>query len=195
MAMACGALAVACASTSIALVHSTSVLAAGMFADHGAQRQRAADATIGELEAQRTSYLSYLAARCHLSQAALDTLLADALQSKSLPRFAAEVPREPPVAVTLDRNDQVAGALQNLRMHSDIANTAYARVVDARTDFEASKQSRDRGDISEVQLMEGSRACCSTCTCWPRPTTSWPWRGWSSLATRKACATTPPSTQ
>jgi hypothetical protein len=154
MAMACGALAIACASTSIAMVHSTSVLAAGMFADHGAQRQRAADATIGELEAQRTSYLSYLAARCHLSQAALDTLLADALQSKSLPRFAAEVPRELPVAVTLDRNDQVADALQNLRMHSDIANTAYARVVDARTDFKASKQSRDRGDISEVQLME-----------------------------------------
>jgi hypothetical protein len=239
MAMACGALAIACASTSIAMVHSTSVLAAGMFADHGArtqmqaqartqaqpwwagfedasmsrlmaaaqdsdepgvaaayialkvktlelvylentraavarqaaliagttrlhddfakqlaQRQRAADATIGELDAQRTSYLSYLAARCHLSQAALDTLLADALQSKSLPRFAAEVPREPPVAVTLDRNDRVADALQNLRMHSDIANTAYVRVADARTDFEASKRRRDRGEISEVQLME-----------------------------------------
>jgi hypothetical protein len=81
-------------------------------------------------------------------------LLADALQSKSLPRFAAEVPREPPVAVTLDRNDRVADALQNLRMHSDIANTAYVRVADARTDFEASKRRRDRGEISEVQLME-----------------------------------------
>lgn len=54
----------------------------------------------------------------------------------------------------MQARDQVAGALQHLQMQSDIANTAYARVVDARADFEASKRRRDRGDISEVQLME-----------------------------------------
>lgn len=289
MAAAFGALAIACASTSIAMVHSTSVLAAGMFAEHGAraatrkqaqakakartqpwwagfedasmgrlmaaargadepgvaaayialkvktlelvylentraavarqaaligsgtprhdpfakqlaQRQLAADDNIGKLKAQRTSYLAYLAARCGMPQAALEALLADALQDRSLPRFAAEVPSELPMAVLANRNDvqlaaalygadtdalpggvidtsseapdidapdqplyahavmqardQVAGALQHLQMQSDIANTAYARVVDARADFEASKQRRDRGDISEVQLME-----------------------------------------
>jgi outer membrane protein TolC len=140
-----------------------------------------------------------------MPQAALEALLADALQDRSLPRFAAEVPSELPMAVLANRNDvqlaaalygadtdalpggvidtsgealdidapgaeasgqplyahavmqardQVAGALQHLQMQSDIANTAYARVVDARADFEASKRRRDRGDISEVQLME-----------------------------------------
>lgn len=175
------------------------------FAKQLAQRQLAADDNIGKLKAQRTSYLGYLAARCGMPQAALEALLADALQDRSLPRFAAEVPSELPMAVLANRNDvqlaaalygadadalpggvidtsgeasdidapgaeasgqplyahavmqardQVAGALQHLQMQSDIANTAYARVVDARADFEASKRRRDRGDISEVQLME-----------------------------------------
>lgn len=289
MAAVCGALAVACASTSIAMVHTTSVLAAGMFVDHAARtttqaiaqpwwngfedaamnrlmaashgtaesgvaaayialkvktlelvylentraavvrqsaiirdsalphgdfakqlaaRQAGADTTIGKLKAQRTSYIAYLAAQCRMSEAALAEVLADALQDKSLPRFAAEVPRELPMAVLANRNDiqlaaalydaspgaipgampgalpagtigatdeapdidvpgkplyaravtqardQVAGALQHLQMQSDIANTAYARVAQARADFESSKARRDRGEISEVQLME-----------------------------------------
>lgn len=281
MAAVCGALAVACASTSIAMVHATSVLAAGMFVDHAARtttqaiaqrwwngfedaamnrlmaasqgaaesdvaaayialkvktlelvylentraavarqsalirssalphddfakqlaaRQAGADATIGKLKAQRTRYIAYLAAPCRMTEAALAELLADALQDKSLPRFAAEVPRELPMAVLANRNDihlaaalydansgampagtidatheapdidvpgkplyasavmqardQVARALQHLQMQSDIANTAYARVAQARADFESSKAHRDRGEISEVQLME-----------------------------------------
>lgn len=285
MAALCGALAIACASTSIAMVHSTSVLAAGMFVDHkartqtqaqaGAQpwwagfedvamnrlmaaskgtaesgvasayialkvktlellylentrdavvrqsalikdstlphddfakqlaaRQASAQTTIGKLQAQRASYLSYLATQCHMPEAALKEMLADALQDRSLPRFAAEVPSELPMAVLANRNDinlaaalygadpaampggaidateeslddidmpgepplytqavaqareQVAGALHRLRMQSDIANTAYARVANARAGFESSKLRRDRGEISEVQLME-----------------------------------------
>lgn len=170
------------------------------FAKQLAARQAGADATIGKLKAQRASYITYLAARCRMPEAALAELLADALRDKSLPRFAAEVPRELPIAVLANRNDihlaaalyeadpgampagtigaadeaqdidvpgkplyaravmqardQVAGALQHLRMQSDIANTAYARVAQARADFEASKARRDRGEISEVQLME-----------------------------------------
>lgn len=285
MAALCGALAIACASTSIAMVHSTSVLAAGMFVDHKArtraqadagtqswwagfedpamnglmaasrgsnaeagiaatyialkvktlelvylentraaverqaallkgntlphddfekqlaQRKAGAQATIGKLQAQRASYIAYLARQCRMSEAALEEMLADALQDKSLPRFAAEVPRELPMAVLANRNDinlaaalydadpsampagsidaaadeaqnievpgkplyahavaqareQVAEALRRLQMQSDIANTAYARVVNARESFEASKLRRDRGEISEVQLME-----------------------------------------
>ena len=283
-AAVCGALAIACASTSIAMVHSTSVLAAGMFVDHDkartrarvdtqswwagfedpamdklmaaslggnaeagiaatyialkvktlelvylentrsaverqtslikgsallhddfakqlAQRQAGAQSTIEKLKAQRASYIAYLARQCRMSEAALQEMLADALQDKSLPRFAAEVPRELPMAVLANRNDinlaaalydadpsampagtidaaaeeardievpgkplyayavaqareQVAEALQRLQMQSDIANTAYARVVNARAGFESSKQRRDRGEISEVQLME-----------------------------------------
>ncbi|MFM9926430.1 hypothetical protein VLK31_25810 [Variovorax sp. H27-G14] len=297
MAAVCGVLAIACASTSIAMVHSSSVLAAGMFvnptarartpAPPGAQpwwagfedasmnrlmtasrgtgasgvaaayialkvktlelvylentraavvrqtallqgstqahddfakqlaaREAGANHTITTLKAQRKSYIAYLAAQCQLSEAALNALLADALQDKSLPRFAAEVPRELPMAVLSNRSDihlaaalydadagtlpngtisggttdaadatdeapdidmpaqpqsaeyaqyaqvvtqardQVAGALRHLQMQSDIANTAYARVADARADFEAAKQRRDRGEISELQLME-----------------------------------------
>ncbi|WP_432727443.1 hypothetical protein [Variovorax sp. W6] len=292
MAAVCGGLSIACASTSIAMVHRTSRLAAGMFVDHAAQRastassrtqadarswwsafedpamdrlmaasngangssaeagvaaayialkvktlelgylentrsavarqtmlikgaalphddfaqqlaqrQSSAQATIEKLQAQRASYIAYLARQCHMTEAALGEMLADALQDKSLPRFAAEVPRELPMAVLANRNDvnlaaalydadptampsgtidaeaeeaqnievpgkplyaravaqareQVAEALRRLQMQSDIANTAYARVVNARTGFKASKQRRDRGEISEVQLME-----------------------------------------
>lgn len=281
MAAVCGAMAVACASTSIAMVHTTSVLATSMFVDHAvraktqavaqpwwsgfedaalnrlmaashgtnesgvaaayialkvktlelvylentraavvrqsalirgsalpyddfakqlAARQAGADRTIDKLKTQRTSYISYLAAQCRMSEAALTAQLADALQDKSLPRFSAEVPRALPMAVLANRNDihlaaalydtdpgampagtidatdeapaidvpgkplyaravmqardQVAAALQHLQMQSDIANTAYARVADARADFESSKTRRDRGEISEVQLME-----------------------------------------
>lgn len=283
MAAMCGALAIACASTSIAMVHSTSVLAAGMFVDHKARaqtqtqasaqpwwagfediamnrlmaasqgatesgvaaayialkvktlellylenthaavvrqsaliqgstlphddfakqlaaRQASAETTIGKLKAQRANYITYLAAQCRMSEASMNEMLADALHDKSLPRFAAEVPRELPMSVLANRNDinlaaalygadpaampagvidamdeaqdievpgeppyahavvqareQVAGALHRLQMQSDIANTAYARVMNARAGFEASKQHRDRGDISEVQLME-----------------------------------------
>ena len=291
MAAVCGALAIACASTSIAMVHRTSQLAAGMFVDHKAQRtstastraqadshswwsafedpamdrlmaasrdgnaeagiaatyialkvktlelnylentraavarqtalikganlphddfarqlaqrEAGAQASIEKLRAQRASYIAYLAKQCRMTEAALGEMLADALQDKSLPRFAAEVPRELPMAVLSNRNDinlaaalydadpmampagtidaaddetqaididvpgkplyaravaqareQVAEALRRLQMQSDIANTAYARVVNARAGFEASKQRRDRGEISEVQLME-----------------------------------------
>lgn len=288
MAAICGALAIACASTSIAMVHSTSVLAASMFVDHKvrtqaqantqqqhwwasfedtamnrlmaasgnanesgvaatyialkvktlellylentrsavvrqtvliqgstqpyddfakqlAARHASAETTIGKLQAQRASYISYLAKQCHMSEAALNEMLADALQDKSLPRFAAEVPRELPMAVLANRNDvnlaaalygadasampdgvieatneatneaqqnidvpgnpfyvhavaqareQVSEALRRLQAQSDIANTAYARVANARAEFESSKQRRDRGEISEVQLME-----------------------------------------
>jgi hypothetical protein len=288
MAAICGALAIACASTSIAMVHSTSVLAAGMFVDHKvrtqaqantqqqhwwaafedtgmnrlmaasgsasesgvaatyialkvktlellylentrsavvrqtvliqgstqphddfarqlAARHASAETTIGKLQAQRASYIAYLAKQCHMSEAALNEMLADALQDKSLPRFAAEVPRELPMAVLANRNDvnlaaalygadastmpdgvieatneasnevqqnidvpgnpfyvhavaqareQVSEALHRLQAQSDIANTAYARVANARAEFESSKQRRDRGEISEVQLME-----------------------------------------
>ncbi|NVM87028.1 hypothetical protein FHT32_000651 [Variovorax sp. SG517] len=280
----CGTLAIACAGTSIAMVRSTSVLAAGMFVDRGeartrarmepqswwvgfedpamnrlmaashggnaeagiaatyialkvktlelvylentraavsrqaaliknsalphddfakqlAQRRSAAQTAIEKLQAQRASYIAYLARLCRTSEAALEEMLADALQSKQLPRFAADVPRELPMAVLANRNDinlaaalygadpsampegtidaaadeardiempgkplyahavaqareQVAEALQRLRMQSDIANAAYAHVVNAREAFEASKLRRDRGEISEVQLME-----------------------------------------
>jgi len=288
MAAMCGALAIACASTSIAMVHSTSVLAAGMFVDHKARaqtqtqasaqpwwagfediamnrlmaasqgatesgvaaayialkvktlellylenthaavvrqsaliqgstlphddfakqlaaRQASAETTIGKLKAQRANYITYLAAQCRMSEASMNEMLADALQDKSLPRFAAEVPRELPMAVLSNRNDvnlaaalygadasampdsvieatneatnegqqnidvpgnpfyvhavaqareQVSEALRRLQAQSDIANTAYARVANARAEFESSKQRRDRGEISEVQLME-----------------------------------------
>lgn len=297
MAALCGALAVACAGTSIAMVHESSVLATGMYVDHHARtpaaagprlqaaraqpwwagfedpamnrlmaashdgagahvaaayialkvktlelvylentraavarqssliagaalahddfakqlaaRQAAADANIATLKAQRASYIAYLAARCRMSEDALNALLADALQDRSLPRFAAEVPRELPMAVLANRADlqlaaalygaqadalpagtigpaeeageaedngaapaidmpdkplyahavmqaraQVAGALQHLQMQSDMARTAYARVLAARADFEASKARRDRAEISDVQLME-----------------------------------------
>jgi len=291
MAAVCGALAIACASTSIAMVHRTSQLAAGMFVDHKAkrtsttstraqadshswwsafedpamdrlmaasrdgnaeagiaatyialkvktvelnclentraavarqtalikganlphddfarqlaQREAGAQASIEKLRAQRASYIAYLAKQCRMTEAALGEMLADALQDKSLPRIAAEVPRELPMAVLSNRNDinlaaalydadpmampagtidaaddetqaidievpakpvyaravaqareQVAEALRRLQMQSDIANTAYARVVSARAGFEASKRRRDRGEISEVQLME-----------------------------------------
>jgi hypothetical protein len=292
MAAVCGALAIACASTSIAMVHRTSQLAAGMFVDHKAQRtsttstraqadshswwsafedpamdrlmaasrdgnaeagiaatyialkvktlelnylentraavarqtalikganlphddfarqlaqrEAGAQADIEKLRAQRASYIAYLAKQCRMTEAALGEMLADALQDKSLPRIAAEVPRELPMAVLSNRNDinlaaalydadpmampagtidaaadeeaqavdievpgnplyaravaqareQVAEALHRLQMQSGIANTAYARVVSARAGFEASKQRRDRGEISEVQLME-----------------------------------------
>ncbi|RUR70887.1 hypothetical protein EJP67_27900 [Variovorax guangxiensis] len=172
------------------------------FAKQLAQRQSGAQATIEKLQAQRASYIAYLAKQCHMSEAALGEMLADALQDKSLPRFAAEVPRELPMTVLANRNDinlaaalydadpaampagtidaaatdeaqdievpgkplyaravaqareQVAEALRRLQMQSDIANTAYARVVNARAGFEVSKRRRDRGEISEVQLME-----------------------------------------
>lgn len=297
MAAMCGALAIACASTSMAMVHSTSVLAAGMFVDHKARartpshtpsqtganahasntqpwwsgfedvamnrlmaasqgsagsgvaaayialkvktlellylentraavqrqttllqgntlphddftkqlaaRQAAASANIGKLRTQRAGYIGYLAAQCHMSEAAMNELLADALRDKSLPRFAADVPRELPMAVLSNRSDihlaaalydadaeampagvidaadaageqqaidmpgkplyaqavaqardQVATALQRLRAQSEIANIAYARVMNARAEFEQSKSRRDRAQISEVQLME-----------------------------------------
>ncbi|WP_143072545.1 MULTISPECIES: hypothetical protein [unclassified Variovorax] len=303
MAAMCGALAIACASTSMAMVHSTSVLAAGMFVDYKARaqtpshtpsqtganahasntqpwwsgfedvamnrlmaasqgsagsgvaaayialkvktlellylentraavqrqtallqgstlphddfakqlaaRRAAASANIGKLKAQRASYIGYLAAQCHMSEAAMNELLADALQDKSLPRFAADVPRELPMAVLSNRSDihlaaalydadseampagvidaaaatdaadaageqqaidmpgkplyaqavaqardQVATALQRLQAQSEIANIAYARVMNARAEFEQSKSRRDRAQISEVQLME-----------------------------------------
>lgn len=191
-----------------------STLAHDDFAKQIAAREAGADHTIATLKAQRKSYIAYLAAQCRMSEAALNALLADALQDKSLPRFAAEVPRELPMAVLANRSDihiaaalydadagtlpngtisggttdatdeaadidmpaqpqsaqskqyaqyaqvvaqardQVAGALRHLRMQSDIANTAYARVADARAEFEAAKQRRDRGEISELQLME-----------------------------------------
>ncbi|MGJ7500823.1 hypothetical protein ACSFBF_10730 [Variovorax sp. ZT5P49] len=171
------------------------------FAKQLAARHASAETTIGKLQAQRASYISYLAKQCHMSEAALNEMLADALQDKSLPRFAAEVPRELPMAVLANRNDvnlaaalygadpsampdgvieaanevqqnidvpgnplyvhavaqareQVSEALRRLQAQSDIANTAYARVANARAEFESSKQRRDRGEISEVQLME-----------------------------------------
>lgn len=170
------------------------------FAKELAARQADADTTIGKLKAQRASYISYLAAQCHMPESALSELLADALQDTALPRFSAEVPRGLPMAVLARRSDinlaaalydadpgampdgvidasgeaqdidmpdkplyanavmqardQVAGALRHLQMQSDIANTAYRRVADARSDFESSKRRRDRGEISEVQLME-----------------------------------------
>jgi hypothetical protein len=165
-----------------------------------AARQAAASANIGKLKTQRASYIGYLAAQCHMSEAAMNELLADALQDKSLPRFAADVPRELPMAVLSNRSDihlaaalydadpeampagvidaageqqaidmpgkplyaqavaqardQVATALQRLQAQSEIANIAYARVMNARAEFEQSKSRRDRAQISEVQLME-----------------------------------------
>lgn len=172
------------------------------FAKQLAQRSSGAQATIAKLQAQRASYIAYLAKQCHMTEAALGEMLADSLQDKSLPRFMAQVPRELPMTVLANRNDinlaaalydadlmaippgtidavatdeaqdievpgkplyaravaqareQVAEALRRLQMQDDIANTAYARVVDARAGFEASKRRRDRGKISEVQLME-----------------------------------------
>ncbi len=189
----------AAAARQAVLLHATPPLHDD-FAKELAARQADADKTIAKLKAQRASYVSYLAAQCHMTESAMNALLADALNDKALPRFSAEVPRELPMAVLARRSDinliaalydadpdalpdgvidaggaaqdidmpdkplyanavmqardQVAGALRHLQMQSDIANTAYRRVADARADFEASKRQRDRAEISEVQLME-----------------------------------------
>jgi len=172
------------------------------FAKQLAQRQSDAQASIEKLQAQRANYIAYLARQCQLSEPALGEMLADALQDRSLPRFAAKVPRELPTAVLANRSDvrlaaalygadptaipagtidaaatgekrgiepageshyasavaqareQVAEALRRLQMRSDIADIASARASNARVGFEASKLRRDRGEISEVQLME-----------------------------------------
>ena len=172
------------------------------FAKQLAQRQSDAQATIQKLQAQRASYIAYLARRCSTSEEALGEMLADALQDRSLPRFAAKVPRELPMTVLANRSDirlaaalygadpmampsgtigeaatdeaqdvdvraepryasaigqareQIAEALRRLQIRSDIADTASAHAEMARASFEASKLRRDRGEISEVQLME-----------------------------------------
>ena len=167
------------------------------FAKQLAQRQSDAQATIEKLQAQRASYIAYLARRCSTSEEALGEMLSDALQDRSLPRFAAKVPRELPMTVLANRSDirlaaalygadpmampsgtigeaqdvdvraepryasaigqareQIAEALRRLQIRSDIADTASTHAEMARASFEASKLRRDRGEISEVQLME-----------------------------------------
>ena len=252
----CGALAIACAGTSIAMVHATSAQAAGMFAGHKVRvpaqakvqvnaqpwwsgfedpamsrlmaasqgradsgvaaayialkvktlelvclentrdavqrqssllrgsapphddfakqldvRKAAASASIEKLRAQRASYIGYLATQCHMSEAAMNALLAAALygmdaasDANAWPGGAIDAGEEaqaidmsgPPLyaQAVAQARDQVAAALQRLQMHSDIAQAAYARVVSARAGFEQSKARRDRAEISEVQLME-----------------------------------------
>lgn len=246
MAAMCGALAIACASTSMAMVHSTSVLAAGMFVDHKARartqshmpsqapsqtpsqtganahasntqpwwsgfedvamnrlmaasqgsagsdvaaayialkvktlellylentraavqrqtallqgstlphddfakqlaaRQAAASANIGKLKAQRASYIGYLAAQCHMSEAAMNELLADALQDKSLPRFAADVPRELPMAVLSNRSDiHLAAALYDADSEAMPAGVIDATAATDAADAPSEQQAID----------------------------------------------------
>lgn len=218
----CGALAIACAGTSIAMVHATSMEAAGMFAGHkvrvpaqtkaqvnaqpwwsgfedpamsrlmaasqgradsgvaaacialkvktlelaylenkrdAVQRQSsllrgsapphddfakqldvrnaAASASIERLRAQRASYIGYLATQCHMSEAAMNALLADALQDRALPRFAAEVPRELPMAVLSNRTDiHLAAALYGVDAASD-ADAWPGGAIDAGEEAQA----------------------------------------------------------
>lgn len=170
------------------------------FARELATRQVRAEESITKLNALRTSYLGYLAAQCRMSMDALNELLAEALEDRALPRFAAPVPDEVPAVLLLERADinlsatlygvdpremldgsigpeeemqdiaalgnplyvravvqarqQVSAALRRLRVQSGIANAAYMRVVNAKAEFESSKRSHARAEISEVQLME-----------------------------------------
>lgn len=165
-----------------------------------ARRLTTADAAIGKLKSQRAADLVFLAAQCQMSEAALNDTIADALLDRALPRFAALVPDDLPMAILADREDvrlvatlydidvastldgaidaggssadefsigyplydtvvakarkEVSESLHRLQNQSDVTNSAYAKVLDARTDFEASKTRLDRRGISEIQLME-----------------------------------------
>lgn len=58
------------------------------------------------------------------------------------------------LAIVAQARNEVSEALQRLQTQSDIANAAYNRMRDANAEFEAAKKRRDRGEMSEVQLME-----------------------------------------
>ncbi|NDZ18329.1 hypothetical protein [Variovorax sp. WS11] len=49
---------------------------------------------------------------------------------------------------------EVSGALLSLQSQSDATQAAYRRMLDAKDGFELSKARHDRGQLSEVQLME-----------------------------------------
>lgn len=57
-------------------------------------------------------------------------------------------------AVVAQARSEVSEALHHLQAQSDIADTAYTRVLSAKSEFQASKERRDRGQMSEVRLME-----------------------------------------
>lgn len=57
-------------------------------------------------------------------------------------------------AVVAQARSEVSEALHHLQAQSDIADTAYTRVQSAKSGFQASKERRDRGQMSEVRLME-----------------------------------------
>jgi len=58
------------------------------------------------------------------------------------------------LAVVAHARKEASEALYRLQARSDIANTAYSRVQRAGAEFDASNRRRDRGEVSEVLLME-----------------------------------------
>lgn len=97
------------------------------FAKELKRREASAAVSMNKIDAQRAANFTFLMARCGLSEDALKKAIADDIEQRRLPRFAASLPQAVPAALLANRDDvQLAASLYGLEPKALLAGSIDA---------------------------------------------------------------------